>query len=123
MSLLCKELLEIVEFIKEKSGKLKISQWTNEQIAVYVGEKISKKECIVIYSSSEPSKPEGVIFFRQTETEIYIEQIWCKNREILKKFLAILTTCFPWVLTIKAYHQIRKREINFNVGQFIRIYG
>lgn len=115
------DLQEIVDFIRFNSEKLRIREWTDEQIGGYILEKISLRQCIVIYESN---KPAGVIFFRLlNEREMYVEQFWCSCRGILRKFLFILESNFPSVTTLKGLHQRRRREINFNVKQFIRIYG
>jgi hypothetical protein len=115
------ELQEIVNFIRSRSEKLKIKEWTDEQIAAYILEKSSKKQCIVLHQFD---KPAGVIFFDLlTPKLMYIEQFWAAEKFIVKCFLKILKDNFPTVEQLHAWHQRRGRTLKIPVKDFIRIYG
>jgi hypothetical protein len=117
-------ILEIVNFIRSHSTKLNISTWTDAQIACYLGEKIAKKEVILLTDDEATQKPIGIIFFHpKSSTEIYIEQFWVRDKEVFRKFLALLKSLFPSVNTLTAWHQRRERNLIFNVDKLIRIYG
>lgn len=115
------EIKEVVDFIRRKSKKLKIYNFTDDEIAAYFLEKNKLKQVIAIYRSN---KPAGVIFFSLLSTHyMYIEQIWCEDKEIMRIYLKILVENFPNITHLNAYHQRRKRPLTITVKDFIRIYG
>lgn len=116
-----KELKDVVDFIRGKSEKLKIFNWTDEEIATYFLEKSKARQVIALYKWN---KPAGIIFFNLLSTHyMYIEQIWTGDKSILKTYLQILKDNFPQVTHLTFYHQRRKRPYTITVNNFIRIYG
>jgi hypothetical protein len=119
--MLAKALQEVVNFIRAKSEKLKIFNWTDEEIAAYFLEKSKERQVIVLYKGNEPS---GVVFFNLlSEHYMYIEQLWSSDKKATKAFLQILVDNFPFVTHLSFFHQRRKRPYTITVKNFIRIYG
>lgn len=116
-----KELKDIVDFIRSKSARLKINNWTDEEIAAYFLEKNKAHQVIALYKNQQPA---GVIFFHLLSTYyMYIEQIWCEDKSILRTFLQILQDNFPTTTYLSFFHQRRKKPHTITVKNFIRIYG
>jgi hypothetical protein len=120
--MLAKELQDIVDFIRAKSEKLKIFNWTDEEIAAYFLEKSKERQVITFFIK--------VMNLLELSSSIYSPLTTCilnnsgvKKNLFLSLILKILVDNFPKVTHLSFFHQRRKRPYTITVKNFIRIYG
>lgn len=110
----CNEIKQIVDYVAERKSRGWLRNYTKDEIAVFVLERIKEQE---IYINLDGGQITGVVFYcADRGGEFWVDQIWCSNRRAMQCFLLKLKELFPAVKIIRGWR--RKPSEKKQIKQF-----